>query len=45
MTMPRFTAAASLYKSRGQYPTSRHIVNPSAQTVARFAQLCSRGRG
>ncbi|WHZ16081.1 MAG: hypothetical protein OJF52_002930 [Nitrospira sp.] len=33
MNLPRFTAEASLSKAHGQYRTSRHTVNPSAQTV------------
>jgi hypothetical protein len=33
MNMPRFTAEASLSKTSGHYRTSRHILNPSVQTV------------
>jgi hypothetical protein len=33
VTMPRFTADASLYKTSGQYRTGRRTVNRSAQTA------------
>ncbi len=32
MNMPKFTAEASLYETRGRYQTSRHSINISAPT-------------